>query len=393
MRRTRSRLIIMLALGLLWLPAVAYGWNAMAPWTWTWRSNDLIGVQLAGAAPSLTPEAFANGSLQDSLARTVGPSIPFYGDAVRLHNQILYAGFGISPSPHILIGKDGYLHNPAYANAYCSRDIAASAAEFRDWARKLRETQDLVERRGQIFLYVLTPSKVEHIPHTLPEGFPCPSPDRHSFVAAAVAHLDAAGVKHVDATARMDAIQTMYGYEPFPKSGIHWTDLAAYLATLEIMRAINTAKGDLAVLPYEITVERARVPALEDYDYASLLNVLWTPMPNDTAAIAPVRHGPARCPPPVSIAAVGGSFFTALGKNLSRAPCPSGITQLSYLTLGTLRFEAGALKRGTTPGYEFLRPADVVIVEENVGILLKARHVSAFHAYLHTGKLPEGGVY
>jgi hypothetical protein len=160
-----------------------------------------------------------------------------------------------------------------------------------------------------------------------------------------------------------------------------------------IMRAINTAKGDLAVLPYEITVERARVPALEDYDYASLLNVLWTPMPNDTAAIAPVRHGPARCPPPVSIAAVGGSFFTALGKNLSRAPCPPGITQLSYLTLGALRFEAGALKRGTTSGYEFLRPADVVIVEENVGILLKARHVSAFHAYLHTGKLPKGGVY
>lgn len=213
------------ALALLWLPAVAYCWNAVSPWQW--RSAPLSGPTETSPVSERSLNTFIDRSLQDSLAKAIGPSIPFFNDAVRLHNQILYAGFGISPSQHILIGKNEYLHNPFYTNAYCRRNVAASADTLRKWAQKIRDIQDIVTARGQIFLYVLTPSKIEHIPETMPATYPCRSQDRQRFVAVALSYLAAVGVKYIDATAAMDDFKEKYGYEPFAKYGIHWTQLAA----------------------------------------------------------------------------------------------------------------------------------------------------------------------
>src|SRR5688572_22008638 len=237
MSHTASRRLMLAALALLWLPAAVYCWNAVSPWPW--KAKSLIGVQLGDPAASLSPEAFVEGAFQNGMAKTVGPSIPFYADAVRLHNQVLYSVFGISPSHHVLIGEDGYLLNPTYTTAHCNRDLAAAHPAFRKWAATLRSIQDLVEGRGQTFLYVLTPSKVEHIPHTVPDGFPCRSRDRQRFIAAAITHLDALGIRYVDATAKIDGIKARYGYEPFARGGIHWTNLSAYPATLDIIHAIN----------------------------------------------------------------------------------------------------------------------------------------------------------
>jgi alginate O-acetyltransferase complex protein AlgJ len=390
MRHTVSRPIILLALVLLWLPAAAYGWNALSPWDW--GSPRLVGVQVKASETRLSLEALSNRSFQDGVARAVGSSIPFFGDAVRLHNQLLYGAFGLSPSHHVLIGKGEYLLNPVYTSAYCQRDIVASAEPFRRWARLLAETQQMIEARGQIFLYVLTPSKVEHMPEAMPPGFPCLSDDRQRFIAAALSYLDAAGVKYLDATAQIHRIKQTYGYEPFTRYGIHWTDLAAYPATMDIVRAINDAKGHQAIIPYEIAVGPAARPALDDYDYASLLNVLWTPKPRDVAAFSIATSQPPYCPEPTNITTVGGSFFKALGRNLSRGPCPPNVVQLFYLTLETVRFETGRTK-STQAEYGLIATADVIIVEENAGILLKTRHISALHDYLRTGRLPEGGLY
>lgn len=373
------------ALALLWLPAGAYCWNAVSPWQW--HSAQLNGAPITNILSERKLETFLNRSWQDSLAKAIGPSIPFFNDAVRLHNQIVYAGFGISPSQHILIGKDEYLHNPIYTNAYCHRDVVASADKLRKWAQQIRDIQDTVRARGQAFLYVLTPSKIEHIPETIPIAFPCRSRDRQRFTATVLSYLDAVGVKYFDATATMADIKGKYGYEPFPRYGIHWTELAAYPATLEIIRTINGAMGRSAIIPYEIAVSRAKQPVVHDYDYGLLLNILWPPTPGDTAAFSVTTPPPPKCPPPLSMLIVGGSFFQALGANLSRAPCPPSVKHLFYLTLDTYRYETGQFTGTGVADYTLLKPAEVVILEENIGVLPVA-YISVFHKYLRTGNRP-----
>jgi alginate O-acetyltransferase complex protein AlgJ len=385
MRHSFSKPMMFAALALLWLPAATCCWNAVS--SRPWRSAPLNGPAETYPVSRRSLDTFIDRSLQDSLAKVIGPSIPFFNDAVRLHNQIMYGGLGISPSKHIVIGKNGYLHNPFYTNAYCHRDIAASADILRKWAKNVRNIQDVVTARGQIFFYVLTPSKVEHIPETMPAAFPCRSSDRQRFVATILSYLDAAGVKYVDATAAMPDIKGKYGYESFPKYGIHWTQLAAYPAALEIIRTINSAKGYSAVIPYEIAVSPARDPVPQDHDYGFLLNVLWTPTPKDTATFSVTTPAPSQCPTPLSIVAIGGSFFQALGANLSRGPCPPSVKHLFYLTLDTYLYESGVLKGTGTADYELLKPAEVIIVEENIGVL-PVPYISVFDKYLHTGQRP-----
>jgi alginate O-acetyltransferase complex protein AlgJ len=387
-----SRPLMLAALALLWLPAVALGWNTVAKWKW--RSKPLIGVEAKAAPIPLTMEGLSDGSFQRSLAKRIGPSIPFFSDAVRLHNQVLYSAFGLSGSPHIIIGKENFLHNPGFASAYCHRDIESSADAFEKWARMLREIQDKIESRGQIFIYILTPSKIEHLPETLPPGFPCPSGDGLRFLAAGIGYLEKHGVNYIDATAHIDEIRDAYGYEPFPAGGIHWTDLAAYPATLELIRRINARQGKAVIEPYQIAVGQAPRPSDFDRDYVELLNLFWRPRLGNTAQISVATTIPAeRCPKPVSIITVGGSFFTAMGTNLSLAPCPPQVSQLSYLVIETRHFRNGKLIFDKGPDYALLASADVVLVEENAGVFLKTRHIPALHKYLLTGELPERSLY
>jgi alginate O-acetyltransferase complex protein AlgJ len=376
-RDSLSKSMMLIGLALLWLPAANYCWKAASPKKWrstplSWETNE--------NRVKRSLKTFKNRTWQNSLARTIGPSFPLFNNAVKLHNQIVYSVFGVSTSHHVLLGKDGYLHNPFYAKAYCSRDLAGSADALRQWAQKIRDMQDIVTARGQIFLYVLTPSKIEHLPETLPAAYPCQSPDRDRFTAAALTYLDAAGVKYLDVTATMEGFEEKYGYGPFPRYGIHWTQLGGYPGALAIIRAINAAKGKAALMPFEIAVSPAKVPVQMDYDYAFVLNIRSTPKPKDTAAFSVTTPAPSQCPPPVSIIAVGGSFFQALGENLSLSPCPPNLSQLFYLTRNTYRYEGGKYTVVGPPDYELLKQAEVVIVEENVGAL-SLPHLSRYHKH------------
>jgi alginate O-acetyltransferase complex protein AlgJ len=390
MTQRLSKLLMLGALAVLWLPALSFGWNAVS--RHKLKSQSLIGVQVAAIPASLTIEHLVDGSFQRSFAQYIGSAIPFHASAVRLHNQVFYATLRLSTLQYIVVGKNDQLLNPAYITAYCYRSIAKSAQNFDSWAQMLREIQDKIESRGQIFIYVLTPSKIEQLPEALPLGLPCPSKDRQQFLPAAVAHLQDRGVKYIDATATVNQEPRKYGYEPFPVGGIHWTDLASYPATMKIIQIINASKEKTVIEPYSITV-RPGNPTATERDFLSLLNLSWLPRKIKTAQISVDASVHAPCLPPVSIVAIGGSFFTSLGTGLSVSPCPPKISQLTYFVIATMHFAGGVFTLDQTPDYSLLASSDVVLVEENAGILLNTKHIGALHKYLYTGELPQRVLY
>lgn len=351
-----------------------------------------MGVSVEAPPVPLTVDNFVTNSFQTRLKASVASNFPIVSDAIRFHNQIIYS-LGLSPSQHILIGRDDYLLNPIYTKNYCKRDAEKSAAKMDAWAKMLRQIQDIIVARGQVFVYVLTPSKIEHRPGSLPLGYPCPSPDRDRFLLFATDRLARAGVIYIDATADLDESRDRYGYDPFPQGGIHWTDLAAHSPTMRIMETVNKQKGRTVLYPYDVRVEGERWPVADEVDYASLLNLVWEPSLKRTAMTAIATSAARECPAPISIIAVGGSFFTSLGKNLTAGPCPPIVNQLRYLVIDTMRFANNAFTLETEPKYDLTRSADVVILEENAGVLLETSHIPALHKYLHTGELPPQTLY
>ena len=156
-----------------------------------------------------------------------------------------------------------------------------------------------------------------------------------------------------------------FGYEAFPKGGIHWTELSAHSAVEQVIKALNEFSGKQLLQPFNLVIEEARTASLDDQDLAGLLDTLWLPKANRTALVTGIKPiGPADCRSRhARIVVVGGSFFDKMGRSLMRSPCQPQLMLLSYLTLASINFDE-LEKPSRDVDYTLLDEADVIILED-----------------------------
>ncbi len=230
------------------------------------------------------------------------------------------------------------------------------------------------------------------MPETLPFGYLCPATteDRINFVTSALAALEKKGVHYFDATNGLNRTKELYGFDPFPKGGIHWTDLAAHLSTQGLVDKLNSVLDRKKVPhPYKLIVTTKKVPTLVEQDFAQLMNVAITPSNYLTAEITVSGKPISPCGEPIDIVVVGGSFFESIGRSLSRSPCRPSVRQLSYLTINQIDYSISPGKIVVTPlDLGILKQADIIIVEEDMGMIMNSRHIPELRQFLENGTLP-----
>lgn len=390
--RRASDVLMLWMMSVLWIPGVvAFGMYATGKKIID-PSAPLIGVvenkiPLSGGLHSLM-----NGRFQKEIAARVFNWMPFYASITHFFNQAQYTLLRASSNREILVGRDGYLFHPSYASTYCKRDITAAAPTLEAWAKMILEIQNGFQKKGKNFLYILTPSKVEYMSDKLPFGYPCPSKERDIFISEALKYLALAGVNYVDANSKMSEIQQRYGYEPFPKGGIHWTDLAAMDATNEIINKMNRLTGKPIATPYRPKIEDAPEASWEEQDFVNLLNLKWPLPANKTAKIVREESTTKSCSSQYSIVVVGNSFFTSLGRNLVAGSCPPSVRQLFYFSAHQRHF----YYKNNAPNFDIekmdfnlLESSDVIILEEHAGIFSTASYTPLLHKYITDGVLPK----
>ena len=370
---------VLLLVNLL-LPALGRGSMKLAP--------ALAGVTVPEKA-RLSWDGVLHGTFQATYARLIGMRMPFYPDAVRLRNQVQYSLFGVSGAPAVAVGPGPTLFEVAYADEYCARNVAAWHDTAVQWAGRIREMQDIEERRGKAFLYVLTPSKVAQYPDVLPHGYSCPASaaDRSGFVPAWLAALRGAGVHVADTTAVMRAAQGAYPFRMFPPGGSHWNGVGAALSEQAVMRELDRLAPRGGFAPFTFTWHMVRHATGLDIDIARLMNLVW-PFPAGPVPVADIQPAAPPQPCPDSrVVVVGGSFSHALLDSLLKATCNPPAVEYEYWRILTLRWT----QRGpdVQPGVDEAQrnadilAADVLVYEENEQILPAPRHGWALYDFLH----------
>ena len=365
----------------LLLPALGRGSMKLAP--------ALAGVTVPVKA-RFSWNGVLHGSYQADYARMIGTRMPLYPSAVRLRNQIQYSLFGASGTPAVAVGPGPNLFEVAYADEYCSRNVAAWHETALHWAGQIREMQDIEERRGHAFLYVLTPSKVAHYPDVLPTGYSCPASarDRSEFIPAWVAALRAAGVHVADTTAVMFAADKAYPFRMYPAGGSHWNGVGAALSEQAVMRELDRVAPAGGFTPFTFTWHMIGHAEGLDIDIARLMNLIWQ-FPAGPAPVADVTPAQPPMPcPQTRVVVVGGSFSHALLEYLHKATCNPPAVEYEYWRAYTVRWtDLGADAR---PGVDeaernaAIRDADVLVYEENEQVLPAPRHGWALYEYLHS---------
>jgi alginate O-acetyltransferase complex protein AlgJ len=379
-----SRSIVFVPLLALWLPGLMLSWNYMAPRWAIGTQNDLFGTAMP-KIENFSLGAFWSGTYQSQVGKAIPGALPFFSTIVRGNNELNYRVFGHSPLPWLLVGKRQYLLGTGPVDEFCRREVRDFSKRAAQWVIELKEIQNELKKRGQVFVYLITPSKIAHMKDILPSRYPClaKQEDRETILPLYRQMLKQAGIRFVDGTAQLTQSLTKYGFEPFPRGGIHWTILSAYPASQALINEVNEAVGDHVLQPFEIVVTPATSPEGSDRDYAELLNVLWPPIDYPTARVSPRYPSPPECKRRVSIAAVGGSFTSQISSLLMMSGCPPSLWFFSYMKLGVFAMHEGKrLDQETTPSdYRLLESSDVVVLEENEEILARSKHGPWLHDF------------
>jgi hypothetical protein len=357
---------------------------------WHGKQMKLCAAVFGVTQPDQTAFTAANlrsGAYQKSLELRIGSREPYYPFAIRLRDQVEYSLFDLSATPDVIIGKHRQLMEVVYVNDYCGRNLQYFMARAPDWAAVIKTMQDKVQARGQTFLYVITPSKVAQYPEILPAHLNCPSTaaDRTQLVPQWAALVRQDGVHIVDTTAVLRTAAPNYPFPFFPRGGAHWNQAGAAIATQAIEAALEAQLHDGLLKPFTFTWQLSHHPVQSDVDLTILMNLIWVPDHFDTPVIT-MRQAP-KAPDcrPVKITIVGGSFMEHIAPFLSQLPCGADVVQYFYWHGHRDVWHDGVpVIEPVVPAVRDadLLNADIIIYEENEGVLGRPQHGQAFYQWL-----------
>lgn len=189
---------------------------------------ELSGVSDTVLKPSVSLSAVRSGEFQSDFEEYFKYKLATRKLLSRLYNQILYTIFNSTDSSSIVVGKENYLYETAYPQAYLTEVTGAEEESLAKKFEELAELKHLLNERGVALIVRMSPTKAEHYPEYLPMAYNRfirmkhngeYRPNWYQVFTKEIAKTD---IPYYD---RYDLIQDMMrdGHVLFTKGGTHWT--------------------------------------------------------------------------------------------------------------------------------------------------------------------------
>ena len=220
----------------------------------------LFGSIVPTAKDSLTLEAWLDGTYQENRNKYINEQFGFRNTAVRLHNQIAFSLFRKAKANGVIIGKEDYLYEIKYINAYRGAE-EINQSELDSNLFMLKAIQSKLKEKGVELIVVMNPGKASFYSEFIPDEFPIVS--NRSYYSEYQIGLESQGIQHIDFG---KWFREMKGKTPaplFPKTGIHWSQYGATLAADSLVnycmklfgKNMNEFVWDKNNLPLQTTME------------------------------------------------------------------------------------------------------------------------------------------
>ena len=340
-----------------------------------------VGPKLGGVTQEL-PVVFSwstiwDRSFQKAVAEKITEAFLFRPGLIRLNNELRYEMFGELSLPYVVRGAKGHLIGRGYLEEYCSRVEGRGLILASNIIPKLLDIQNHYRSSGSVFIYLVSPSKVAHLPEYFVDRVPCPSTQtaRTQLVPQYVAALKDAGINVVDAATLIHSQKGHYGVPLFSEGGEHWNDIGGALAVSALVEEINRQAGREIVPPFTFSYTLTSASGA-DRELVDLLNVFFPPLSYLTPKLdftqpASCEDHPARM---LDAAFIASSFGHLLTKMMIEHNCLSRLNLYYYAKLGLFGGTPyHELQRNLSEAeFERVRDARIVILEENESFIARA---------------------
>jgi hypothetical protein len=139
------------------------------------REPELSGVLEPVNKPFVSLAAIRSGEFQSDFEKYFTQQLTTRKLLSRLYNQILYTIFNSTDNSSIVVGRENYLYETRYPQAYLT-EVTSAGAEWEEvvLANKLEELvelKQLLNKRGVALIVRISPTKAEHYPEYLPPAY------------------------------------------------------------------------------------------------------------------------------------------------------------------------------------------------------------------------------
>jgi alginate O-acetyltransferase complex protein AlgJ len=348
----------------------------------------LSGIQTTTAV-EMTVANWWSGGLNKQLEARLNQELPLRPLAVRVTNQI-YDGLFSKSYMHqkigLIVGRNHQRYEGSYVAQYCNNMAwkneifsPATEADLAQWSQRIKVIAQFFQKRGQTFVYLMSPSKAAYYPEHIPDQVHCaPKEKPRAEYYRAIAALDQTGVPYVDTAKLMLESKGKYEIDLFSPGGTHWNQLGVALANRELLNKIAQVSGK-PIPPLTFSYKIDRIPLNEDTDLLALSN-LWNshwdfPVPKVTFQ--------ASTKPSLRLSIVGTSFLQQVAAAFVNSNNFCRIDYYYYYSLSYFSYLMQEPCRGADPKvpYDNLFTADVVVLESNEA-RLNYPHVDRFYQFV-----------
>ncbi len=366
--------------GILAILVCIFGQHAI--FRWMTPNYKLGGYTNDTHSPAFDLTHLKTHQFQKNLEARIAANLPMRSFLIRLNNQIYYSIFQKSHSEnvHIIIGKDKQLHQDMYINSYCGmRELNHSQLVV--WADKIKQLHDFFEQQGKTFIYVITPSKAEYIPETIPKRFHCNITGVSPHIKEMESLLKERHILYVNGPELMIKATQQYHLPMFPQGGIHWNDLAVTIGSNAVIQTINS-DGHVHLKPLDFSYILKNNPKGVDRDLINLINVMH---PDDHYTVPKVTFkSMSSARPTLSLALIGGSFLWQMTDVFMRSKTFSNISYYRYFHQDRTDYHLGkdpithTVNPSSIEDLAAALKADVIILEENSALTV-SNHGQEFY--------------
>ena len=271
--------------------------------------------------PKLTFENYKDNSFQKQFNKYSQENFGFREWALRLYNQYLWTCYHKTNAEIVMEGKNAYLYeNLCVRDHYQSLmynhtdDTAVMLNLYETEALRLWKVQELLKEHDIHIFVNMLPGKDVIYPEYLPENVYNDKPDGVHAYDYYRPRFDELGINYVDYVTYFQDIKDEVDYPLFPKTGTHWTNIAATHAFDSIIRYMEVL-GNRNLLNVQLSekyVDKNRHP---DDDLEQLLNLVFPIKPN-TNYYTDVTVIPDSTAVRPKLITIGDSYFWTISYNI-----------------------------------------------------------------------------
>lgn len=194
---------------------------------------------------------------------------------VRLNNQINYSVFNIAKANGVVIGKQNFLYEINYINAYYGLDYIGANA-IKNNIQKLKVIQDSLNAMNKHLLLVFCPGKASYYPEYIPNQLKKPETQLTNMRK----YIEMAEKEKINRLNLYDLFLKEKTKSPhclYSKYGIHWSSYGEFIALQSISNLLKKQfqlpQGDIIL----DTIEKTTIEKQRDMDIIEGLNLLFKP--------------------------------------------------------------------------------------------------------------------